>query len=87
MIEPSVVSELVDYVLNKGAYKATTYLSKDFTVKATRKRYDGKINKRARTVDIILTIGKPNYEERERMKRAKKNGWDFPGTVVKYPKQ
>jgi hypothetical protein len=71
-------SMLGDLVLNCGAYKAVAYLSPTLTVKATRKRFKGKIDKRNRIAEIIITVGKPNYEEREIIKRAKKEGKSFP---------
>lgn len=58
------------------AYKATKYLSYKKVVKATRKRYAGKFGRGS--VDIILTIGAPNYVEREFIKLCKKAGEPFP---------
>lgn len=66
-----VFAELAEEILVGGAYKATKYLSDKLTIKATRKRYNGKILK-GHAVDIVFTVGKPNYEEREVIKRAKK---------------
>ena len=79
-------AEMVEEILIGGAYKATKYLSDKLTVKATRKRYKGKLRKGG-NVDIVLTIGKPNYLEREFIKKAKKAGEPFPikKVQVKYP--
>ena len=77
-------AEMVEEILVGGAYKATKYLSDKLTVKATRKRYKGKIRK-GDNVDIALTIGKPNYEEREKIKRAKKAGQGPVEMTAKYP--
>jgi hypothetical protein len=79
--------EVVKVIILEGAYKATKYLSDKLTVKATRKRFKGKFLKKA--IDITLTIGPPNYEERENIKRAKKEakgqpGWALP-MAIKYP--
>jgi len=65
-------AEVIECLLKGGAYKATKYLNEKLTVKATRKRYKGKIVNRMKTIDIILTIGAPNYEERQAIKKAKK---------------
>ena len=65
-------ADAIEEILSGGAYKATVYLSNKLTVKATRKRYKGKFLKK--TIDITLTIGPPNYEEREKIKQAKKLG-------------
>jgi hypothetical protein len=72
-----VFSELAECILGDGAYKAVKYLSPTLTIKATRKRYKGKILK-SRAIDIVFTVGRPNYEEREVIKRHKKMGMDFP---------
>jgi len=75
-------AEMVEEIIVGGAYKATKYLSDKLTVKATRKLYKGKPGK---TFDIVLTIGKPNYEERERIKRAKKLNQGPVEMTIKYP--
>lgn len=77
-------AEMVEKILVDGAYKATRYLGDKLTVKATRKRYKGKLRK-GENVDIVLTIGKPNYEEREKIKWAKKAGQGPIEMTVKYP--
>jgi len=77
-------AEMVEEILVGGAYKATKYLGDKLTVKATRRRYKGKIRK-SDNADIVLTIGKPNYEEREKIKRAKKAGQGPIEMTIKYP--
>jgi hypothetical protein len=77
-------AEVVDEILLNGAYKATKFLSDKLTVKATKKRYKGKIRK-GENSDIVLTIGKPNFEEREKIKRAKKAGQGPIEMTIKYP--
>lgn len=71
-----------------GAYKVTKFLSPKLTVKATRKKYKadkGRIPKN-RAVDIVFTVGPPNYEEREQIKRAKKAG-ETLDTIAKIPNE
>jgi hypothetical protein len=68
----------------RGAIKATKYLNKDLVVKAKRKMYDGKIDKRSKIAEVYLTIGAPNYQER---KEIKKFGDSFMRLVVKYPEK
>lgn len=84
--EIKAFSELAEEILLGGAYKATKYMSEKLTIKATRKRYKGKILK-GHTVDIVFTLGKPNYEERKFIKRAKSMGMAFPlnQITLKYP--
>jgi hypothetical protein len=72
-----VFAELAECILVAGAYKATKYLSEKETIKATQKRYGGKIVKNT-GVDIVFTIGKPNYQEREFIKKLKLAGEPFP---------
>jgi len=74
-----------------GAYKATKYISENETLKATRKLFKDngrRIDKRLRAVEIIFTIGKPNYEEREFIKKCKLAGERFPVKKIqmRFPK-
>ena len=79
-----VFAELADVLLTdeKGdIYKATKYLSPTLTIKATRKRYKGKVLK-GKAIDIVFTVGKPNYEEREFIKRRKIIKEPFPVKAI-----
>jgi hypothetical protein len=76
-------SVLARDILCGGAYKVTKYLSDKRTIKATRKMYRGGWRK-GENIDIVFTLGKPNYEEREKIKRAKKAG-ETLDTVSKFP--
>lgn len=78
------VKEVVKEIIMEDAYKVTAYLHDKLTVKATRKLYKGGWKKRE-TMDIVLTIGKPNYEEREKIKRAKKLNQGPIEMTIKYP--
>lgn len=68
--------------------KATKYVAENVTVKATRKLYGGKIDRRYKRTEIMLTIGPPNYAERQFIKTLKKAGEPFPVKKVqlKMPK-
>lgn len=59
-----------------GAYQAVMYVSPTRTIKATRRRYKGKFDKRA--VEITITDGPPNYAERQFIKLLKKAKEPFP---------
>lgn len=87
----AVFSKLAECILEGGAYKATKYLSEKLTVKATRKRYKAyKAGwRKGDNVDIIFTVGRPNYEEREFIKQCKKAGEPFPVKKIqlRFPKQ
>ena len=73
-----VFSALAESILAGGAYKATKYINEKLTVKATRKRFKGKIPKNERRIEIMFTVGDPNYEERDFIKKCKKAGESFP---------
>lgn len=72
------IAKVVKAVIMNDAHKATKYISEKLVVNATRRLYNGKINKREKVVDIILKIGRPNYQEREFIKQCKKAGEPFP---------
>ena len=74
-IPRNVLNQVVEVVMELGAKKATKYLSENLTVKATRRF---KANKRSRSTDIVLTIGKPNYAERQFIKKCRRAGEPFP---------
>ena len=73
-------SELARDILVGGAYKVTKYLNDTLTIKATRKRYKEKIL-RGHAIDIVFTVGKPNYEEREVIKQHKKAGMNVTNKI------
>lgn len=83
-----VFSTLAECILSGGAYKAVKYINEKMTVKATRKRFKGKILKNERRIEIMFTVGQPNYEERDFIKKCKKTGEPFPvkKIQVKLPK-
>ena len=70
--------ELASALSMDSAVKATKYLSPKLVIKATRKRFRGKIDKRSRIAQIAFTVGGPNYAEREFIKAAKKAKEPFP---------
>ena len=76
-----VFSGMAEAIIIGGAYKVTKYLSDKLTIKATRKRYKGKILK-GHPIDIVFTVGAPNYLERKAIKKAKKNKETLDTTVL-----
>ena len=73
-----IFQQLADAVINSGARQATKFISHKQTVKATRRLYNGRIDKRDKRVEILFTIGTPNYLERAFIKQAKKADEPFP---------
>lgn len=80
-----VISQVVEALLRAGAVRATKFLSEKEIVRASRKTYDGKIKQDK--VEVLLTLGRPNYREREFVKKLKKAGEPFPVKKVqlKFP--
>ena len=74
----NAVSQVVDILISTEAKSAVKYLNDKLTIKASRKLFRGKIDKRNTIIQIVLTIGKPNYEAREFIKKCKKAGEPFP---------
>ena len=68
----SVVSALID----NDAVTATKFVSERVTVRASRMRERGKINKRV-PIQICLTLGPPNYASRKFIKFCHKNQPSF----------
>jgi hypothetical protein len=69
------VSEVVKFLQGK-VYRAEKYLSDKLVVRGCRRRYKGKLPKG--NTEIILVIGRPNYDEREFIKLCKKAKESFP---------
>ena len=68
-------SDLSEIILEGGAKRATKYFSEKLIVRATRR---SGLDKRHSTVEILFTIGKPNYRERQFIKLCKRAGEKFP---------
>lgn len=81
----SYYQEVVDKILEGGIVKATKFVSPKEIVRGVRRRFgkDKKFNRG--NMEIILTIGKPNYVEREFIKQCRKNQEAFPlkGVLIK----
>lgn len=68
----SVLGEVVFEALDKTVKTATKYVSPNMTIKATRRQQSRK------AIEVVVTIGKPNYAERQFIKACKKAGEPFP---------
>lgn len=87
-ITRKIFSELAEIILEGGAVKALKVFDERTIVRATRKCFGGKIDKRSRTTEILFTIGSPNYIEEKFIKDCKKAKEPFPikKIQIKYPK-
>lgn len=82
-----IFSDLAEVLLLVGAWKVTKYYTDKDVATATRRCYQRKIDKRDNRVEILFKIGRPNFEEREFIKKCKKSGEPFPvkKIQIKYP--
>jgi hypothetical protein len=69
------VTRVVEAVVNCGTRKATYFISPKLVVKASAMHKQDRRNSRE---TVVLTIGKPNYEERAFVAKCKKNGTKLP---------
>jgi hypothetical protein len=81
-VDAKVFGQLAECILDQGARKATKYISPKLTVKACRKLFRGKMDKRSKITEIIFTVGTPNFEERKFIKDCKKAGIPLPVTKI-----
>ena len=70
-----IYDELIQLLLD-GNVRATKYISPKEIIRATRSRYNGKFVKG--NIEIVLTIGRPNWLERQFIKDLIKAKESFP---------
>ena len=73
------VATVVEAILHeeagkRPAHRAAVILSDKLVVTATRRVFGGKIDRRNKNVEVVLTIGRPNYLNRQRINAAKRDG-------------
>lgn len=73
------VSEVVDPVVSRDYRKATKYVDPSFVVKASVRH---RPRKARGIIEVVLTMGRPNYAERRFIRAAKKAGTTFPVEAV-----
>lgn len=88
MLARAHVAAVVEALLTAGAARATKFVSDAETVTAKRVMYRGKIDKRSKRTSVVLSFGRPNYAEREFIRRCRKAGEPFPlkRVQLKFPK-
>ena len=74
----SEVGKVVCELLATDAVLATKYLGEYETVKAKRVCYHGRINHRSKRITVVVSLGEPNYLERQFIKKCQKAGEPFP---------
>ncbi len=84
------VSNVLDCMLEcPGINKATKYLSEKLIIRGTRRTYKttcGNQRKLRKTdpIEILFTIGRPNFKERAFIKNCKKVDEPFPVLKVQF---
>lgn len=73
----NAISNTIEILLRTDSKRATKFLDEHLIVRATRKLYHGKLNRRE-DPEIVLSIGRPNYLERKFIKACVKAGESFP---------
>lgn len=76
----SSIHRVVEACLELGVKRAEDYLSPKMVVRGSRRH---KPDRRGRTTEIVLTIGAPNYAEREFIARWERDGGRFPVDFIK----
>lgn len=73
------LNRIIDTLVKTGARSATYYDSPKMTVRVSRKVYR-KTGRYQRGADLalVLSIGSPNHQARQFIKRCKKAGQPFP---------
>lgn len=74
------VNDVVSALIETGSHRATKYVSATHVIKATRRAYKRK-NKYTfgkGSIDIVLTIGRPNYSERRFIAECRSAGKRLP---------
>ena len=69
---------VINALLKNKARRVTKYFSPTYVVSATVRSFQGKVDWNSKSLEILLKIGKPNYAEREFIKKCKKAGEPFP---------
>ena len=73
------ITATIEALLIMEAKSATKFISPTLTIRASQKLYHGKLPpKNATSLDIVLTIGRPNFEARQFIKKCQKFGEPFP---------
>lgn len=82
----STIGATIENLLKANAWKATKFISEKYIVRATRQLERKKLSN-VGNLEITLTIGHPNYEERDYVRMCKKAHMHFPlkNVWLKFP--
>lgn len=72
---PEFLTDLIALLVATGARKTTKFVSPTEVYKATRRTRKGAERSR---IEVVLTLGRPNYSERVAIRKIRKSGLAFP---------
>lgn len=72
--------EVIEEVLKDKVYKAVKFVSEKLVIRATRTRYGKRLPKN--DIEITISVRRPNYVERDMIKKMRKAGSKFPIRVI-----
>lgn len=78
------VEQVVAALLKFELRRATKFVSPTRVVNAHRITYGGRIDRRDKSIDIRLKIGKPNFHERQFIKDCIAAGVPFPVRKIRF---
>ena len=81
------IADVMNSLVSMDAYKAAKYLSPTLVVRASRRLHRRRLPSKRDNVEVVLTIGRPNYEHREFIKDCKAAKEPFPvkGVILQFP--
>lgn len=77
-IVTKAIIECMNALGTPKCYRATKFLDEKRIVRVSAKTYNGKVAAKNQNLECVLTIGRPNYLERDFIKKCKKAGEPFP---------
>ena len=76
--EYKTVATLVEMLEVGGAWRAVKYVTPKRVIRATQKLHRGRVRRSTANLEVLVTIGRPNYRERQYIKACLKAGEPFP---------
>ena len=81
--EGTQIQKIVDQMFSNGAWKGTMYISPTQIIRITRVLSHGKLVT-GTSFNLVVTVGRPNYSEREFIKVCKKAKETFPIKKIQF---
>lgn len=77
------LDQVVTTLIATGARRATKFVNEHAVINAHRIAWGGRLDRREKSIDIRLKIGRPNYHERQFIKDCIAAGEPFPVKKIK----